>query len=56
MNPVQRVAKNTLSMISASVISMVLGHLYCIYTARYLGPERYSTIFFAIVFIWINIY
>ena len=51
MNLVQRVAKNTLSLILASVISMVLGLFYGIYTARYLGPERYGTISFAIAFI-----
>ncbi|MGD0950814.1 MAG: flippase [Methanotrichaceae archaeon] len=51
MNLVQRVAKNTLSLILASVISMVLGLFYGVYTARYLGPERYGTISFAIAFI-----
>lgn len=51
MSLAQRVAKNTLSLILASVISMVLGLLYGIYVARYLGPERYGTISFAIAFI-----
>jgi O-antigen/teichoic acid export membrane protein len=51
MDLVQRIAKNTLSLLFASAISLVLGLFYSIYTARYLGPERYGTISFAIAFI-----
>jgi O-antigen/teichoic acid export membrane protein len=51
MNLVQRIAKNTIAMFLASVINIVLGLFYGIYTARYLGPERYGTISFAIAFI-----
>ena len=51
MNLVQRIAKNSLALLLASVINIVLGLFYGIYTARYLGPERYGTISFAIAFI-----
>jgi O-antigen/teichoic acid export membrane protein len=51
MNLVQRIAKNTLALFLASSINLVLGLFYGIYTARYLGPEQYGTIAFAVAFI-----
>ena len=46
----QRLAKNTVILSISNVVILVLGLLYSIYSARYLGPERYGTISFALAF------
>ena len=38
MNTVQRIAKNTAVLFISEVIGKILGFLYIMYTARYLGP------------------
>jgi O-antigen/teichoic acid export membrane protein len=46
----QRIAKNIAALIISTLIVLISGFLYSMYTARYLGPERYGTISFALAF------
>jgi O-antigen/teichoic acid export membrane protein len=46
----QRLAKNTLVLSISNVAILLMGLLYSMYTARYLGPERYGIISFALAF------
>lgn len=46
----KRLAKNTSVLFVAQTITYVLGFIYLIYTARYLGPESYGIISFALSF------
>ncbi len=48
MDTLQRVAKNTLVMFLANIVTLLLGFAYSAYTARYLGPDRYGIISFAL--------
>ena len=50
MNTVRRIAKNTLVLFIAQVISMILGFFYTMYTARYLGAEGFGVLSFALAF------
>jgi O-antigen/teichoic acid export membrane protein len=46
----QRIAKNIAALVISTIIILVSGFLYSMYTARYLGPERYGIISFALAF------
>ncbi|MEI6103231.1 MAG: flippase [Methanothrix sp.] len=46
----QRLAKNTAILSISNVVVLIMGLMYSIYTARYLGPERYGIISFALAF------
>lgn len=50
MNTVQRIAKNTLVLLAATIISKVFGFFYVMYTARYLGAEGFGILSFALAF------
>ena len=50
MNTVQRIAKNTAVLLTADIISKVLGFFYVMYTARYLGAEGFGVLSFAFAF------
>lgn len=50
MNTVQRIAKNTIVLLAANVISKVFGFFYIMYTARYLGTEVFGFLTFALAF------
>lgn len=50
MNTVQRIAKNTVILLAADIISKVLGFFYIMYTARYLGVEGFGILSFALAF------
>ena len=46
----QRLAKNTAILSISNIVVLIMGLMYSIYTARYLGPERYGVIAFALAF------
>ncbi len=48
MNTVQRIAKNTGILFSAQIIAFLLAFFYTIYIARYLGPEGFGILSFAL--------
>jgi O-antigen/teichoic acid export membrane protein len=50
MNTVRRIAKNMLVLFIAQIVSMGLGFFYTMYTARYLGPEGFGVLSFALGF------
>jgi O-antigen/teichoic acid export membrane protein len=50
MNTVQKIAKNTIVLIAATIISRVLGFFYVMYIARYLGAEGFGILSFALAF------
>lgn len=50
MNTVRRIAKNTLVLFVAQIVSMGLGFFYILYTARYLGTEGFGVLSFALAF------
>lgn len=50
MNTVRRIAKNTLVLLVAQIVSMGLGFFYVMYTARYLGAEGFGVLSFALAF------
>lgn len=50
MNTVRRIAKNTLVLLIAQIVSMGLGFFYIMYTARYLGAEGFGVLSFALAF------
>lgn len=50
MSTIHRVAKNTGVLFISQILSFILGFLYLIFTARYLGPESYGILSFAIAF------
>lgn len=50
MNTVQRIAKNTGIMLTSQVISYILGFLYMMYMARYLGVATFGILSVAIAF------
>lgn len=50
MNTVRRIAKNTLVLLVAQIVSMGLGFFYIMYTARYLGAEGFGVLSFALAF------
>jgi O-antigen/teichoic acid export membrane protein len=50
LNSVRRIAKNSLVLLAAQAISMVLGFIYTIYAARYLGAEGFGILSFAVAF------
>jgi O-antigen/teichoic acid export membrane protein len=47
---IHRLAKNISVLVLSSIINLIFGFLYSIYVARYLGPERYGIISFALAF------
>jgi len=51
LSTAQRLAKNTFILSSSNIIVLILGLLYSMYTTRYLGPERYGIISFALAFV-----
>lgn len=50
MNTVQRIAKNTVVLFVANIISKVLSFFYIMHTARYLGAEGFGILSFALAF------
>jgi len=50
LSTIHRVAKNTGVLFISQILSFILGFLYLIFTARYLGPESYGILSFAIAF------
>jgi O-antigen/teichoic acid export membrane protein len=50
LNTVRRIAKNTLVLLVAQIVSMGLGFFYIMYTARYLGAEGFGVLSFALAF------
>ncbi len=50
MNSIQRIAKNTLVLLISQIITSILGFIYIIYTARYLGVEGFGILSFALAF------
>lgn len=50
MNTVQKVTKNTLVLLIAQIISMILGFAYTIYIARGVGSEGFGKLNFALAF------
>ena len=50
MNPVQRLAKNTVVLICSDIICKVLGFFYVTYTVRDLGATAFGILSFAIAF------
>ncbi|VVB63244.1 putative flippase AglR [uncultured archaeon] len=50
MNALHRVAKNTGLLLLADIIAKALSIIYAMYVARYLGPEGYGVIGFAMAF------
>lgn len=53
MSVARTVAKNTLTLLTAQVVSSVLGFIYVIYAARYLGVQGYGLINFGLAFLGI---
>ena len=50
MSTVRTIAKNTIILIAAQGIGYIFSFIYIIYLARYLGPEKYGILSFAISF------
>lgn len=50
MTVTQTIAKNTLFLMVAKLVGMVLGFFYVMYVARYLGAEKYGILSFALSF------
>ncbi len=50
MSAIHRVAKNSGVLFISQILTFILGFLYLVYTARYLGPESYGILSFAIAF------
>lgn len=50
MNTVQRIAKNTGVLLTSQAISYLLGFFYTMYSARYLGAEKFGILSFALAF------
>jgi O-antigen/teichoic acid export membrane protein len=50
MNTAQRIAKNTIVLLVAQIVSMTFGFFYTMYMARYLGAEGFGTLSFALAF------
>ncbi|KKI00363.1 hypothetical protein EO95_13895 [Methanosarcina sp. 1.H.T.1A.1] len=50
MNTIQKITKNTSVLFVAQIVSLGLGFLYTIYTARYLGAGRFGILCFALAF------
>ncbi len=46
----QRLAKNTAILSISNIVVLIMGLMYSVYTARYLGPECYGVIAFALAF------
>jgi O-antigen/teichoic acid export membrane protein len=50
MKTVQRIAKNSLVLLTSNIISKILGFFYVMYIARYLGAEGFGILSFALAF------
>jgi O-antigen/teichoic acid export membrane protein len=50
MNTVQRIAKNSLVLLTSNIISKILGFFYVMYIARYLGVEGFGILSLALAF------
>jgi len=50
MNTIQRIAKNTIVLFIANIISKIISFFYVMYTARYLGAEGFGILSFALAF------
>jgi len=50
VSAIHRVAKNTAVLLVSQILSFTLGFLYLTYSARYLGPENFGILSFAISF------
>ena len=50
LNVVQRIAKNTIVLMAAGIVSGILGFLSAMYTARYLGVAAFGVLSFALAF------
>ena len=53
MNTIQRIAKNTIVLFTANIISKVFSFFYVMYAARYLGAEGFGVLSFALAFMGI---
>ncbi len=50
MSEIRRVAKNSGVLFVSQILNFILGFLFVIFTSRYLGPEAYGVLSFAIAF------
>ncbi len=50
MSVVKRVAKNTIVLLVAQIVTLVSGYLFLMYTAQYLGPKNFGILSFALAF------
>ena len=50
MNTVQKLTKNTLILLISQIVSIIMGSLYVMYTARYLGAENFGVLSFSLAF------
>jgi len=50
MNTIQRIAKNSLVLLTSNMISKILDFFYVMYTARYLGAEGFGILSFSLAF------
>jgi O-antigen/teichoic acid export membrane protein len=50
MNIAQRIAKNTAALTTAEIATAIIGFLFIMYVARYLGVEGFGILFFALAF------
>lgn len=50
MSKIRKIAKNSFLLLLARVISIILGFIYTVYIARYLGAEGYGILSFALAF------
>lgn len=50
MTTIKRIAKNTMVLLISQIISYILAFFYMIYIARYLGPDGFGILSFALAF------
>jgi len=50
MNTLQRIAKNTAALLLADVMARLLGLVFAVWAARYLGPDEFGVLTFAVAF------
>lgn len=50
MNTIKKIAKNTGILFISNIVTFILGFLYIVYTARYLGAESFGILSFALAF------
>lgn len=50
MNTIQKILKNTGTLLFAQIINVIVGFFYVLYTARYLGAEGFGLLSFALAY------